>query len=76
MVHILHHCPVPPGACRYVDPYALTRELQSAFSTYRNYSVISVGFNGATRAYTNPGAPLADNKLTVDPFTTEQLQNK
>ncbi len=54
----------------------LADQLDLAVTTYSNYTVVVTGFNPSTKAYTAPGQALADNKVTVDPYTVAQLQKK
>lgn len=57
-------------------PQTLADQLDLAVNTYVNYSVTVTGFNASTKAYTAPGQPLADNKITVDPYEVAELQAK
>eukprot|EP00198_Chlamydomonas_reinhardtii_P005535 XP_001694871.1 sodium/phosphate symporter [Chlamydomonas reinhardtii] len=52
----------------YIDPTQLATEMNNAYLTYVNYSVITTGFNRSTRAYVPANQPYAASTIEVKPY--------
>ena len=52
----------------YIDPTQLATEMNNAYLTYVNYSVVTTGFNRSTRAYVPANQPYAASTIEVKPY--------
>ena len=58
-----------------IEADLLMAEVNAAMTTYKNYTTTVVGFNKATKAYSNNGSALSGT-VSLTAFTSAQIANK